>query len=62
MESKRNLRVTEWLSSTPAVAVCAARNREFSAPMLVLTKTEDGQVYLQRQFDEHNCECEDATA
>jgi len=52
---KRNLRVTKWLSSTPAVGVCTACNKDFKVPMSALTKTKDAQVNLQKQFDQHEC-------
>ena len=51
----RNLRVTKWLSSTPAVGVCTACSKEFKVPMSALTKTKDAQVNLQEQFDQHEC-------
>ena len=52
----RNLRVTKWLSSTPAVGVCTACSKEFKVPMSALTKTKDAQVNLQEQFDQHECD------
>jgi hypothetical protein len=53
---KRNLRVTKWLSSTPAVRVCTTCSKEFKVPLTALTKTKDAQVNLQRQFDQHECD------
>ena len=53
---KRVLRVTKWLSTTPAVGVCTACSREFKVPMTVLAKVKDAQVNLQRQFEQHKCE------
>jgi hypothetical protein len=53
---KRNLRVTKWLSTTPAIGVCTACGREFRVPMTALTKVKDAQVNLQQQFDQHKCE------
>jgi hypothetical protein len=53
---KRNLRVTKWLSSTPAVGVCTTCSKEFKVPLTALTKTKDAQVNLQRQFDQHECD------
>jgi hypothetical protein len=53
--AKRNLRVTKWLSSTPAIGVCTACSKEFKVPMTALTKTSDARVNLQQQFDRHEC-------
>ena len=53
---KRNLRVTKWLSTTPAVGVCTACSKEFRVPMTALSKARDAQVNLQWQFDQHKCE------
>jgi hypothetical protein len=52
---KRVLRVTKWLSTTPAIAVCSSCSREFKVPMSALTKTKDAQTNLQQQFDMHEC-------
>jgi hypothetical protein len=52
---KRNLRVTKWLSTTPAIAVCTACTKEFKVPLTALTKTTDAQINLQQQFDRHEC-------
>jgi hypothetical protein len=52
---KRALRVTKWLSTTPAVGVCTACSKEFKVPMTDLSKTKEAQVNLQQQFDQHNC-------
>jgi hypothetical protein len=54
--AKRNLRVTKWLSTTPAVGVCTACSKEFKVPMSALTKTTDAQVIIQQQFDQHECD------
>jgi hypothetical protein len=55
VRSKRNLRVTKWFSTTPAVGVCAACTKQFKVQMTALTKTTDAQVNLQQQFDRHEC-------
>jgi hypothetical protein len=55
---KRNLRVTRWLSRTPAAGTCTACNREFQVPMSALSNTKHAQVNLQRQFDQHVCKRE----
>jgi len=52
---KRVLRVTQWLSSTPAIAVCSSCSKQFKVPMSALTKTKDAQENLQQQFDLHEC-------
>jgi hypothetical protein len=53
--AKSNLRVTKWLSMTPAAGICMGCNKEFKVPMTALTKTKDAQVNLQEQFDLHEC-------
>jgi hypothetical protein len=53
--TKRNLKVTKWLSLTPAVGICTACNQEFKVPMAALSKTSDAQFNLQRQFGQHKC-------
>ncbi len=53
---RRILRVTKWLRTTPAVAICTACQREFKVPMTDLSKTADAQKSLQEQFDRHQCE------
>jgi hypothetical protein len=55
VNAKRNLRVTKWLSTTPAFGVCTSCSKEFKVPMSALTKTTDAQVNLQQQFDRHEC-------
>jgi hypothetical protein len=57
----RTLRVTKWLSTTPAIGVCTACAREFKVPMSSLSKTADAQANLQGQFDRHKCQLEDAS-
>jgi hypothetical protein len=52
---KRVLRVTQWLSSTPAIALCSSCSKQFKVPMSALTKTKDAQENLQQQFDRHEC-------
>jgi hypothetical protein len=53
--AKRNLRVTKWLSSTPAMGVCSSCSKEFRVPMTALTRTKDARAHLQEQFDRHEC-------
>jgi hypothetical protein len=60
--AKRSLRVVKWLSSTPAIGVCTYCGKQIKVPMTALTKTKDAQENMQRQFDAHKCESEDARA
>jgi hypothetical protein len=53
---RRNLRVTKWLSTTPAVGVCTACSQEFKVPMTALSRVTDAQASLLQQFDQHKCE------
>jgi hypothetical protein len=52
---QRRLRVSKWLSTTPAVGVCTLCSREFKVPMSALRTTADAQANLQKQFDWHKC-------
>ena len=52
---KRNLKVTKWLGTTPAMAVCTACEREFKVPTGLLSKVADAQESLRVQFAEHKC-------
>jgi hypothetical protein len=56
----RILRVTKWLTMTPAIAVCTQCQREFKVPLTALARTKDAQNYLQQAFDRHVCEPQDA--
>jgi len=58
---QRRLRVAKWLSTTPAVGVCARCSREFKVPMSALRRTADAQASLQEQFDRHKCVREDSS-
>ena len=58
---QRRLRVVKWLSTTPAVGVCAICGREFKVPMSALRSTADAQASLQERFDRHKCESEDSS-
>jgi hypothetical protein len=53
--TKRALRVTQWLSTTPAIAMCSSCGEQLKVPMSALTKTRDAQVNFQQQFDLHAC-------
>jgi len=52
----RNLKVTKWLTTTPAVGICTLCNREFQVPVKLLSRVADAQKSLRTQFDEHKCE------
>jgi hypothetical protein len=56
----RILRVTKWLTTTPAIAVCTQCQREFKVPLTALARTKEAQDYLQQAFDRHVCEAQDA--
>jgi hypothetical protein len=51
----RNLRVTKWLGTVPAVAVCSECGREFKVPLTLLKRTAEAQESLRKQFSEHIC-------
>ena len=51
----RTIRVTKWLGSTPAVAVCSYCRREFKVPLALLKQTANAQESLRKQFAEHLC-------
>jgi hypothetical protein len=52
---KPTLRVTKWLGPTPVIALCTLCNREFKAPLTVLTKMAEAQESLRLQFAQHRC-------
>jgi hypothetical protein len=52
---KRNLRVTKWLGTIPAVGVCTFCDRLFYVPLTALKKVADAQESLRVQFTEHKC-------
>jgi hypothetical protein len=52
---KRNLRVTKWIGTVPAVAVCTACSREFKVPLTILKSIVAAQESLRLQFAEHKC-------
>jgi len=57
----RNLRVTKWLGTIPAVGICTFCNRQFVVPMAALRRVGDAQESLRIQFNEHKCKREDAS-
>jgi hypothetical protein len=52
---KRNLRVTKWLGTIPAVGVCTFCDRLLYVPLTALKKVADAQESLRVQFTEHKC-------
>ena len=52
---KRNLRVSKWLGTVPAVGICTCCNREFKVPLTVMKSVADAQESLRTQFAEHKC-------
>jgi hypothetical protein len=51
----RTLRVTKWLGTVPAVAVCSQCGREFKVSLQLLKQTTNAQESLRKQFAEHLC-------
>ena len=51
----RIIRVTKWLGTVPAVAVCSQCGREFKVPLALLKQTTNAQESLRKQFAEHLC-------
>jgi hypothetical protein len=58
---ERQLRVVEWLGTTPAVGLCTLCSQEFKVPMNALKRMVDAQARLQGQFDAYKCEAEDTS-
>ena len=52
---KANLKVTKWLSTTPAVGICTNCDRIFKVPLEALRRTAEAQESLRKQFAEHKC-------
>jgi hypothetical protein len=59
---KGRLRVTNWIGTVPAVAVCTKCKRDFRVPVTILKLTLDAQANLKMQFDRHKCESESEPA
>jgi hypothetical protein len=57
--SQRSLRVTKWLRTVPAAAICTHCERSFKVPLHSLNRTYDAQESLRKQFVEHKCKRED---
>jgi hypothetical protein len=58
--SIRRLRIVEWTSIVPAIAICTACAERFAVPVAALS-TAMAQVNLQYQFDRHKCKRSDAS-
>jgi hypothetical protein len=58
--SARRLRVVEWTSIVPAIAICTACAERFTVPVAALSSAM-AQANLQYQFDRHKCKRSDAT-
>ena len=58
---QRRLSVVKWLSTTPAIGVCALCTREFKVPLSAVRRTADAQSRLQEQFDRYKCESDDSS-
>jgi len=54
--AKPRLRVTRWIGTTPAIAVCTLCQREFRVPVALLKKVAEAQQFLTVQFAGHTCE------
>ena len=52
---KRNLRVTKWLRTVPAVGICTVCNSQFEVPLTAIKRVADAQESLRFQFAEHKC-------
>jgi hypothetical protein len=57
--AKRNLRVTKWIGTVPAVAVCTSCNLEFKVPVGAMKRVADAQQTLKNAFAEHECQSGD---
>jgi hypothetical protein len=55
MTTKRSLRVTKWIGTTPVIALCTACGRQFKVPLTALHRTSEAQQSLKLQFDVHQC-------
>jgi len=56
--SIRRLRVVEWISIVPAIAVCTTCAKRFTVPVAALSRAM-AQANLQYQFDQHKCKSTD---
>ena len=54
------LRVVEWISIVPAIAICTACAERFTVPVAALNRAM-AQANLQYQFDRHECKRSDAS-
>jgi hypothetical protein len=54
----RRLRVVDWISIVPAIAICTGCAERFTVPVAALS-TAMAQAHLQYQFDRHECKSTD---
>jgi hypothetical protein len=54
------LRVVEWVSIVPAIAICTACAKRFAVPVAALSRAM-AQANLQYQFDRHKYRHSDAS-
>jgi hypothetical protein len=59
---KGRLRVTKWIGTVPAVAVCTKCQRDFRVPMTILKRTPVAQENLKMLLDRHKSESESEAA
>jgi hypothetical protein len=59
---RRNLRVTNWLGTVPAIGICTFCNREFKVLLTAMKRVADAQESLRVQFTEHKCKGEMTSA
>jgi len=55
----RRLRVVEWTSVVPAIAICTACAERFTVPLAALSSAM-AQANLRYQFERHKCKHSDA--
>jgi hypothetical protein len=56
----RNIRVTKWIGTVPAVGVCTSCAKTFKVPLDLLKRTAEAQESLRKQFAEHKCKPPDS--
>jgi hypothetical protein len=55
--AKRNLRIVKRVRNTPVLGICESCNGQFAGDPL----SGNAQSAIQKQFNAHKCEPEDAT-
>ena len=56
----RRLRVVEWISMVPAIAICTGCAERFTVPVVAQSGAM-AQANLQYQFDQHKCKRSEAS-